>query len=71
MKKLVAPAWLTGWLTGIIPTSLFKLGRKTPWYRQSRVENIPWVAVALTAPLVLFAAWKGMRLLRSDQPQTH
>lgn len=66
MKRLIAPAWLTAWLAGWLPDSIFKLGKKAPWYRQSLIADIPWVAVVLAAPLVLFLGWKGIGVLRSS-----
>jgi hypothetical protein len=63
MKKVFAPAMLGAWLSGILPDNVFRLGKKTPWYRQSWTSNLPWIAVALMMPLALFLLWKGGSLL--------
>lgn len=63
MKKIFGPAWLVAWLSGILPDPIFMLGKKTPWYRQSWLRNVPWLAVALIAPLAIFLAWKGVERL--------
>jgi hypothetical protein len=63
MKKLFAPAWITAWTAGVLPDSIFFLGKKTPWYRQSWMANMPWIAVALATPLALFLLWKGASIM--------
>lgn len=65
MKKMFGPAWLTAWLAGRLPDSIFSFGKKTPWYRQSWMANAPWITGALMAPLLLYLLWKGVGLMRA------
>lgn len=58
MKRLFAPTWLSAWLSGLLPDSVFWLGKKTPWYRRSWMTNAPWLAPVLIAPFAIFLGWK-------------
>lgn len=77
MKKVFGPGWTGAWLASILPDSLNVLGKKTPWYRQSWVRNVPWLAVALSSPFAVFLIWKivslavpkGERGTEAPQPQ--
>jgi len=69
MEKLFAPAWLTAWLAGWLPKSIFKVGKKTPWYRRSWVEFAPWIAGAAALPILAAGAWFGLRALTGSKPQ--
>ncbi len=65
MKRLFAPTVLTAWLSGLLPDSMFSLGKKTPWYRRSWMANAPWLAPLLIAPFAIFLIWKGSSRLMS------
>jgi hypothetical protein len=69
MKKFFGPALLSGWLAGVLPEGIFKLGKKTPWYRKSWMLSAPWFGGALMAPLAIYMAWKGVSKLRSQSEQ--
>lgn len=57
MKRLFSPAWMSAWLAGLLPRSLFNVGRKTPWYRRSWMTYAPWISVALITPFAVFLIW--------------
>ena len=58
MKRLFAPAWLSAWLSGLLPDGFFWLGKKTPWYRRGWTASAPWLAPVLIAPFAIFLGWK-------------
>ena len=64
MKKLFGPAWVSAWLAGWLPDSVYFIGKKTPWYRKSWKAYAPWIAGALVAPLAIFLTWKGISRLQ-------
>ena len=69
MKKLFAPTWFTAWLTGLLPDSVFWMGKKTPWYRRSWLANAPWLAPALIAPFGIYLIWKLGSSRKSRDPE--
>ena len=72
MQKIFSTAWLTSWLNGVLPNSVFKFGAKTPWYRRSWAELAPWIAGAVALPVVATGAWFGLHALtqRNRQPES-
>lgn len=63
MKNLFGMASLTTWVSDILANFGFPLGKKTPWYRPSRLRSVPWLAVAFIAPFAIFLVWKGAGIL--------
>jgi hypothetical protein len=63
VKKRFGMAWLSDWLSDILPETVFPLGKRTPWYRPSQLRSVPWLPVAFIAPFAVFLLWKGVALL--------
>jgi hypothetical protein len=63
VKKQLVVASLSAWVSNVMPNPGLRLGKKTPWYRSTRLRNVPWLAVAFIAPFAIFLGWKGVTLL--------